>query len=295
MKARDLMGMRFGMLEVVSKAEKMGKLIAWSCKCDCGNTTIGSTQCLAAGLKKSCGCLQPSIAGKRNFKDLVGQKFFRLTVLGRGENTKEGSASWICSCECGKSISVNGKSLRSGNTKSCGCYLIDRIKESRTLDLTGLVVGRLTAISLSGKTGRSNTWLCDCKCGNTKIVGSSALTGGLVISCGCALRDRLGELPEDVRNRAAAASSRRRARKLGAGGSYTADDIDRIYLSQRGKCAGYGCGINLGKKFHRDHKVSLSKGGSNDAGNIELLCPSCNLKKNDKDPIDWANENGRLI
>ena len=54
--------------------------------------------------------------------DLTGQTFGRLTVRERAENTKDGKASWKCICECGNEITVIGKDLRSGNTKSCGCY-----------------------------------------------------------------------------------------------------------------------------------------------------------------------------
>lgn len=36
---------------------------------------------------------------------------------------------WLCQCDCGKSFITAGHSLRSGETKSCGCYkreIIDR-------------------------------------------------------------------------------------------------------------------------------------------------------------------------
>lgn len=54
--------------------------------------------------------------------DLTGQKFGRLTVVGRelkGGASKE--AYWKCKCECGGNTTVSGYSLRRGNTKSCGC------------------------------------------------------------------------------------------------------------------------------------------------------------------------------
>ncbi len=44
-----------------------------------------------------------------NFIDLTGQKFGRLTVIKRVENTKEGRAKWLCQCECGHIIKVNGR------------------------------------------------------------------------------------------------------------------------------------------------------------------------------------------
>ena len=53
--------------------------------------------------------------------------------------------------------------------------------------------------------------------------------------------------------------------------------------------------MQLNGRFHRDHRTALARGGSNDIDNIELLCRSCNSRKRDKDSIQWANENGRLL
>lgn len=65
---------------------------------------------------------------------------------------------------------------------------------------------------------------------------------------------------------------------------------------QRGRCA--NCyekvGVNR-KKYHVDHIVPLSRGGSNDPTNLQILCVECNLRKSAKDPIEWARENGRLL
>lgn len=54
-------------------------------------------------------------------KDLTGQRFARLVVDRRDENAASGNARWLCRCDCGESIVVAGNSLRSGNTRSCGC------------------------------------------------------------------------------------------------------------------------------------------------------------------------------
>lgn len=59
--------------------------------------------------------------------DLTGMKFGRLTVIERGEDYIELSGvhrpQWKCKCECNpeKIIEVAGKSLKTGNTQSCGC------------------------------------------------------------------------------------------------------------------------------------------------------------------------------
>lgn len=64
-----------------------------------------------------------------NFKDITGQKFGRLTVVEFAYKGKGNRAVWRCVCDCGNVTYVPGKSLRSGNTKSCGCMSIDHSTE----------------------------------------------------------------------------------------------------------------------------------------------------------------------
>ena len=66
----------------------------------------------------------------KNFKDLTGQTFNRLTVIGRGENTKNGKAQWICLCECGQNSVVTTDSLKRGHTKSCGCLNKENLRKN---------------------------------------------------------------------------------------------------------------------------------------------------------------------
>lgn len=53
--------------------------------------------------------------------DMIGSTFTRLTVVGRAENTGT-RAAWACVCVCGNQVVVDGKKLRTGHTRSCGCY-----------------------------------------------------------------------------------------------------------------------------------------------------------------------------
>ena len=115
------------------------------------------------------------------FIDLTNQKFSKLTVIERLENNKYKQATWRCICDCGTEITVVGKSLISGNTKSCGCYL--------TKDLVNQRFGRLIVISYTGTHKRGgSTWLCVCDCGNEVIVQGGALTSGATRSCGCYMK-----------------------------------------------------------------------------------------------------------
>lgn len=55
-------------------------------------------------------------------KDLTGQTFGRLTVLGFAGAAPNGNATWRCRCACGNLTVVDGYRLRKGTTTSCGCY-----------------------------------------------------------------------------------------------------------------------------------------------------------------------------
>lgn len=65
---------------------------------------------------------------EKSKKDITGQTFNHLTVLGRGPNYKSPggkiSSQWWCICDCPEHniILVRISNLTSGNTKSCGCH-----------------------------------------------------------------------------------------------------------------------------------------------------------------------------
>ncbi len=87
----------------------------------------------------------------------------------------------------------------------------------------------------------------------------------------------------------------RRARILGNGGRYTTADVEAIRKAQtdkRGRVRCWVCGKPMPSNDQTiDHFVPLSRGGSNDAGNIRLAHMLCNQSKGSKHP----HELGRLI
>lgn len=97
-------------------------------------------------------------------------------------------------------------------------------------------------------------------------------------------------------DRCLANRQKRRARKQGAVGQFSADDIREIRKLQRNRCAEPSCRRSLrGIKAHADHIMPLALGGSNERRNIQLLCPKCNRSKWATDPIDYAKRKGRLL
>jgi len=118
----DLTGQRFGRLRVLSY-NTHGPRYTWRCQCDCGSYCIVHRGDLRSGHTQSCGCLHIG----SQLIDLTGQVFGRWTVL-RFDKSVAGSqrgstkALWVCQCMCGTVRSVDGAGLRSGKSKSCGCY-----------------------------------------------------------------------------------------------------------------------------------------------------------------------------
>ena len=59
--------------------------------------------------------------------DLTGQTINRLVVIREAGRDKGGNVLWLCRClgkngdDCGNELVVRESSLRSGNTRSCGC------------------------------------------------------------------------------------------------------------------------------------------------------------------------------
>lgn len=88
---------------------------------------------------------------------------------------------------------------------------------------------------------------------------------------------------------------RRRARKYGRNGSYTIDDVRlqlKMQTDRKGIARCWWCSEPLGNNQSIDHRIPLSRGGSNDARNICITHLKCNMIKNDKLPHEY---NGRLL
>lgn len=117
---KKIAGQKYGNLTVIEKTDqrKYGGIV-WRCICDCGNEVFKSQNELEKGHVTSCGCKRKLC----NLKDLTGKRFGWLIVL---EKTEKRSSSremvWKCRCDCGNITYVATKNLKSGGTRSCGCY-----------------------------------------------------------------------------------------------------------------------------------------------------------------------------
>ena len=90
--------------------------------------------------------------------------------------------------------------------------------------------------------------------------------------------------------------NRARVHSQRAAGRVTREMIEFLIAMQRGCCA--VCKrhtVKAGKGFHLDHKQALASGGTNAIGNLQLLCPTCNLRKSDRDPVEFMQSVGYLL
>lgn len=112
-------------------------------------------------------------------KDLTGIRFGSLVVTGLYEINGSG-ARWNCLCDCGNICVHYAQNLKQGDP-SCGCR-----SRTKLIELSGLRFGKLTVIKRTDNDQSKNTrWLCKCDCGTETVVGSAALRGKRVKSCGC--------------------------------------------------------------------------------------------------------------
>lgn len=65
--------------------------------------------------------------------DLTGQRYGRLIVLKRVSNAPGSKKTrWLCQCDCGSLKEVGSCELKSGNTRSCGCYRREYVSAAKS-------------------------------------------------------------------------------------------------------------------------------------------------------------------
>ncbi len=229
-----------------------------------------------------------------SFIDLTGQQYGRLLVIRRASNSR-GKVVWICRCTCGNTINVVSNSLRTGNTRSCGCFqkeIAKRIGNNNALDIAGQRYGHLVAIkAIKNKEDYKTVWECQCDCGNTHLVKLVDLQRGHVKSCGCSTgillsvantKHGLSNTKEYKR-----ANIRRNKEKRVLLDTKWTFEMELALKDFQKECAI----CNSTENLEIDHVLPLSKGCGLKPGNSVMLCRSCNAIKHAKDitelPLEW--------
>ena len=91
------------------------------CRCACGTEKRVTVGTLRNGTSRSCGCAKrkrASIPFSRAPYIQPGEVYGRLTVL---EPAPTSESLVLCRCECGNEGMKRARTLKNGNTRSCGC------------------------------------------------------------------------------------------------------------------------------------------------------------------------------
>lgn len=110
-----IIGNKYNHLTTIEFAEMKNSRSFYKFVCDCGNEIIHSSKEVKKGAKKSCGTCE------YKFGDISGQRFGRLTALAFN-GIVNGKSTWLFGCDCGNEINTRANSVKTGNTKSCGCW-----------------------------------------------------------------------------------------------------------------------------------------------------------------------------
>ena len=162
---RDLTGMKFGELTVISQNNELSSRHGkhWNCSCSCGRTLTVCAQQLIRGQRASCddirclakvGKTTDRVSGRFPVRNLAGMRFGKLIALDVDKSIYGvGRTYWNCICDCGQYHTVSSKHLLGGQTQSCGKCGYRSKGERRVSEL----------LIANGVSFKSNTTYKDCR------------------------------------------------------------------------------------------------------------------------------------
>lgn len=126
------------------------------------------------------------------------EKHGMLTILdlNRDENEKV-----LCRCDCGVEKMITIYNVRSGNTRSCGCFKKLKMKEVMRklstgkkpvnfMDYTGRKIGMITVLErIKDRRPHTSTYRCQCECGTIFETEISNLRRSKWDLCNCGFRN----------------------------------------------------------------------------------------------------------
>ena len=178
-------GQTFNELTILNVKKEEGKSsIIWKfeCLCSCGEKVVKRANQVLSGRARSCGHLK-----KKDYSNLIGQKFGELTILDISEPmTKLGSQRIAtCICSCGREAKTLLPYVINGRTKTCG-FCTKSVRRKDYSYLIGQSIGKLTILShaddLKAAKEKDN-YLCRCSCGKEVILPINEIVNGAITSC----------------------------------------------------------------------------------------------------------------
>lgn len=116
----DYTGKQIGELTVLNVVEGVTGINykTWNVQCSCGKIETRTTRALFRKQYHACtDCIKLHYS-KLWVKDLVGQKFGKLTIIKKVDSINK-KATFLCKCDCGNEVICKGVDLRSGAKSRC--------------------------------------------------------------------------------------------------------------------------------------------------------------------------------
>lgn len=182
-------GEKFGeltILEFIETRKKAMIIRQFKCLCSCGKEITKRADFILYGKTKSCGHLKGENL-KKDYSNLIGEKFGELTILDISEPmTKLGSQRIAtCICSCGREAKTLLPYVINGRTKTCG-FCTKSVRRKDYSYLIGQSIGKLTILShaddLKAAKEKDN-YLCRCSCGKEVILPINEIVNGAITSC----------------------------------------------------------------------------------------------------------------
>jgi hypothetical protein len=132
--------------------------------------------------------------------DITGQRFGSLVAVERAPRpigAVRRTAWWLCKCDCGGDVVALGCNLRGGKTKYCNDRKSHNRRPAKIKHLSGqrfeswIVLHRVPKPEHAPPTYDhvpEGWWLCECVCGNKRIIHDYKLVAKQTKSCGCLKR-----------------------------------------------------------------------------------------------------------
>ena len=228
---------------------------------------------------KGCG---GSMEGRRLRNIYCGQTC-KDTAIARAAEELRAMRTREC-IQCGASFIAKKSQIDSGQGKYCG-FRCASSHLTTPENLARAAAARKASVALHGTAHKKGADHPSWKGGREAVMERQRekwrSEGGKA-----RLKKYRADNPEKVRE----FRRRRGNKKIGR---LPAGTVKKIGASQKWKCVVCKCSIR--NSYHVDHITPLAKGGEHAPPNIQLLCPTCNVRKSAKDPIDFMQSRGYLL
>ena len=214
-------------------------------------------------------------------------RYWKLKVIWEWE--KKIFPSWqskrtiLCKCDCWKEVSPYLQKLEIWETTSCWCNR-NNPAINRSTVLVWEKYNRLTILIWEDTRKWRRYVNVKCDCWTCKQVELYSLRSWWTKSCWCLNKEKI-KRNKKTRDRVRLVSAKRRAIKKSQS-DWTLDWlIWRLFIpilldNQIWECN--LCWCDIVDNYHIDHIYPLSKWWIHWISNIQLLCPTCNMKKGDR-------------